>query len=183
MQQLRAVGEREERVARRDRAAECLLAVEAPGLLHGLGAGIDARRLTAAEADLHAVPHEDDRVRDDGPDDAPCEVEVRALTIRGLASAHDLPRGRVVLERVRSRDEDGAARRTKTGERIEAGRCDGRRVQGGVDDEAEVRLRGQDLEGAGIERGRDDDLEEELREGRGDVPVDRAAQRDHAAER
>src|SRR5689334_17185081 len=70
----RAVGEREERVARGDRAGRTGLALELAGLLDRPAAGVDAADLAATETHEHPVTHEEDRVRDDAAAEAPREI-------------------------------------------------------------------------------------------------------------
>ncbi len=77
-------------------------------------------------------------------------------------------------------DEDGAAGRADRAERVRGGR---RARDRGVLDEAEVRLRGEDLPGGRPERRRDDHLEEQAREAVGGRVVDLVGERHDAAER
>ena len=77
---------------RRDRAAQRLRSPwKRRAFATACRAGIDAADLARAEPDQPAVAHEDDRVRDDAADEAPREVEVRALAIVGWRARHDLP--------------------------------------------------------------------------------------------
>jgi hypothetical protein len=104
---------------------------------------------------------EDDRVRGDAADQAPGEVEVgRSASVGGRRVA-TRPRGRIVGGDVGGRDEDAPP-----GGPQGAGR--GMRRRGtepsearSIDEDPQVRLRREDLEGLRLVRRGDDDLEED----------------------
>ena len=79
---------------------------------------------------------------------ATCHVAGSSGAVSGAVTRTAPPAVRIAAERVRARGGGAVADRAS------------------VDDEAEVRLRGQDLAGRRAEAGRDDDLEEDARRGR-----------------
>jgi len=73
------VGNGLKRVGAAGSALHCLGAMEGDGLGHGLAGGVDPTRLTRAQADLHPILDQDDRVRDDATTEAPGEVQIAQL--------------------------------------------------------------------------------------------------------
>ena len=123
---LRAVGEREERVRGGDGAPGAVGCVETLRLLDGLAAGVDAADLARAEPDQLAVADEHDRVRHDAANEPPGEVEVGAP--RGRSAPREVrvdPLGRVVGEVVGRADEHGAAGGADGAEVVDADRAVG----------------------------------------------------------
>ena len=118
----------------------------------------------------------------DAADEPPGEVEVEIAPRRSAPARGHGPGRRIVGERVRGRHQDRAARRPDRAGRLGRG---SRLVEGEhrVDDQAQVRLGREDRQGRLVERGRDDDLEEDRDERLGDGAIDRPGQRDDAAER
>ncbi len=151
-------------------------------LVDGSPGGVHPRRLTRAHADEPAVADEDDRVRDDAPDQAPGQVKVAALCVRRGPLGDDGPGRRVVRGRVRRRHEDGPARRPDRAEGIH-GATGSVNAQVRVHDKPQVRLGGEDGQRVGLEGGRDDDLEEDRGQGSGGRPIHGAGERHHTAER
>ena len=170
---LGAVREREERVRRRDRAAR-----RRPGRAGAPAFSTACRqastRLIWPEPSPTSRPSRTSTIAfdDDAADEAPGEVEVGGL--RRRSAARDVERrhvGRVVEARSSGAPTRTAppAVRTEPGSRPDRAirPCRRRRrPRLRVDDEAQVRLGGEDRERRGLERGRDDDLEEQARERR-----------------
>ena len=182
---LDGVREREERIRAAGRADRRVGARDRPRPVDRLARGVDPAGLTRTQPDEPAVLDQHDAVARHAPDETPGEVEVARLVGRRAARGRDRPRRWSVGHAVRSADEDGPAGGPDRPERVGRPVVPGVRiaVERRVDDEAEVGLRGEDLQGRRLEAGRDDDLEEDRREGLRQRAVDRAGEPDDAPER
>ncbi len=131
---------------------------------------LDAVHLAGTDADEGAIAREHDGVRLDVPDDAPGEGKVgqlaRVRLTRGSPCA-TAPDHRAAHPR------PTAAGRPPRRATSREGR--GRPRDGGVLEQAQVGLGGQDLKCPCVEPGRDDDLQEEARQLPCQRPIDHAA--------
>ena len=148
-----------------------------------LAGRVHARGLATAHPDQPAVADEDDRVRGHAADQAPGEVEVELL--RGRSGRDGSRRSRRSGRRrltsgVVTRTAPPAVRIEPVGSGGLAGASSSASASSRSD--AQVRLGREDLEGVGVEGGRDDDLEEDRDEALRGRAVDRPGQRDDPTE-
>ncbi len=175
IERVRGAGGTDDRRRARDRSR----------LLDGLAGRVDPRCLAAAEADLPSVADEDDGVARHGPDDAPGKVEIARFLPRWGPAGSRLATSRGRRRPCRSRRR-GSPRRRSAGRptgRARRGRRGVAAAEFRVDDEAEVGLRRQHVERGGLERRRDDHLEEDRRESLGQGGIHRTGDGDDPAER
>ena len=149
------VGEREERVGGARRAAGARLARHTRGPCSTAPRAASTRDVWPEPMpDEPAVADQHDRVRGDAADEPPGEVEVEPLGVGRGAAGGDASRSPGRRATVSGRgDEDGAAGRPERAERV--GRRGARRssrASAGSTTSAQVRLRGEDLERAVVER-------------------------------
>src|SRR3990172_10261368 len=95
---LNRVREWEEGVRAARGAPERVVTRETAGLLDGLAGRVNPGNLARAHADERAVLHEDDGVGRDPSREAPGEIEVGALAVRGRTPGREGPGRRVVRD-------------------------------------------------------------------------------------